>query len=707
MKTTKMLAILVLALGLMVCLTGVSKAEEPMGTAFTYQGLLYDANHVADGLYDLQFKLYDDANTVTGNQVGSDFNTPDVDVIDGYFTVVLDFNAPNSFNGNARWLEIGVRPRDPNDLNVYTTLSPRQEATPTPYALYAKSAGGDNDWMISDSNMYSIPSGNVGIGTTSPGEKLDVNGNINVDSVYKIAGSTVLSTLGTSNTFVGIGAGANNTGLRNTFLGDRAGYSNTTGNYNTFSGFYAGYSNTTGHSNTFLGLVAGTSNTTGYRNTFLGNYAGYSNTTGYWNTFLGPDAGQYNTEGNYNTFLGGSAGRSNTTGSSNTFLGRAAGSSNTTGERNTFLGRGAGYSNPTGNYNTFSGYNAGYSNTTGERNTFLGELAGYYNTTGHYNTFLGNYAGYHNTEGNYNTFLGGGAGILNNTGSSNTFLGRSAGHANTTGTGNVFIGYQAGYNANGSDKLYIANGPDDSNTLIYGDFSTGHVGIGTTSADYTLNVERDPPTNNINPVALFRTTGTTNSSSSIRFQNTNNNHFNIGITQDDAFGIAYNSNISLSTDLLRITSAGRVTVRVLEITGGSDLSEQFEVSGEVGKVKPGMVVCIDADNPGSLVVSKESYDRTVAGIVSGAGGIKPGMLMGQKGTTADGEHPVALTGRVYCWVDASNGPIEPGDMLTTSDMAGHAMKVTDYTKAQGAILGKAMSSLEEGRGLVLVLVTLQ
>jgi hypothetical protein len=62
---------------------------------------------------------------------------------------------------------------------------------------------------------------------------------------------------------------------------------------------------------------------------------------------------------------------------------------------------------------------------------------------------------------------------------------------------------------------------------------------------------------------------------------------------------------------------------------------------------------------------------------------------------------------VYCWCDASGGAIEPGDMLTTSDTPGHAMKVTDYPRAQGAIIGKAMTSLEEGRGLVLVLVNLQ
>lgn len=116
---------------------------------------------------------------------------------------------------------------------------------------------------------------------------------------------------------------------------------------------------------------------------------------------------------------------------------------------------------------------------------------------------------------------------------------------------------------------------------------------------------------------------------------------------------------------------------------------------------------INPDNPGKLMISEKPYDRCVAGIVSGAGGINSGMVMGQTNTVADGKYPIALTGRVYCYADASNGTIKPGDMLTTSNTVGYAMKVTDYTKAQGAILGKAMSNLEEGQGLVLVLVTLQ
>ena len=121
-----------------------------------------------------------------------------------------------------------------------------------------------------------------------------------------------------------------------------------------------------------------------------------------------------------------------------------------------------------------------------------------------------------------------------------------------------------------------------------------------------------------------------------------------------------------------------------------------------------LLVAIDPDAPGKLRLTSTPYDRTVAGVISGAGGVNPGMILGQSGTDADGEHPVALSGRVYCWCDASAGPIRPGDLLTTSAVPGHAMKVADHDRAQGAILGKAITALEAGqRGLVLVLVTLQ
>jgi hypothetical protein len=129
MKTRKTLTILVL--GIMALMPGFARAV-PMGTAFTYQGHLYDANYPANGLYDFAFKLYD-AN-VGGGKVGTDVNIGEVDVVDAYFSVELNFG--NVFDGNARWLEIGIRPGDMNDPNSYTTLSPRQEVTPTPYALH-------------------------------------------------------------------------------------------------------------------------------------------------------------------------------------------------------------------------------------------------------------------------------------------------------------------------------------------------------------------------------------------------------------------------------------------------------------------------------------------------------------------------------------------------------------------------------------------
>ncbi len=150
----------------------------------------------------------------------------------------------------------------------------------------------------------------------------------------------------------------------------------------------------------------------------------------------------------------------------------------------------------------------------------------------------------------------------------------------------------------------------------------------------------------------------------------------------------------------------RLITDVLQVNG-ADLSEHFSVEHGDRVVEPGMVVTINPAASGGLVVCDRPYDRGVAGIVSGAGGVRPGMLMGQKGTVADGEYPIALTGRVYCWVDASFGAISPGDLLTTSDTPGHAKRVTDHDRAHGATLGKAMTGLESGKGLVLVLVTLQ
>jgi hypothetical protein len=179
------------------------------------------------------------------------------------------------------------------------------------------------------------------------------------------------------------------------------------------------------------------------------------------------------------------------------------------------------------------------------------------------------------------------------------------------------------------------------------------------------------------------------------------NYADIGTAQAAIRAVAFSG---LAGDFV-----GRIRTRVIEITGGADLSEGFEIRGPLPEIRPapGMVVSIDPASPGKLKVSHEAYDRKVAGIISGAGGVNPGMLMGHEGSAAAGAHPVALTGRVYCWADAARGPIAPGDLLTTSETPGYAMKAADYARAQGAVIGKAMTGLDSGKGLVLVLVALQ
>jgi hypothetical protein len=156
--------------------------------------------------------------------------------------------------------------------------------------------------------------------------------------------------------------------------------------------------------------------------------------------------------------------------------------------------------------------------------------------------------------------------------------------------------------------------------------------------------------------------------------------------------------------------SGLAQVSTLQILGGSDLAEPFDISatGDGGEIAAGMVVVIDENAPGDLRLGDQPYDTRVAGVISGANGLAPGMVMKASGDPlADGARPVAMSGRVWCWVDATAAPVVPGDLLTTSATPGHAMKAADGVRRGGATLGKAMTALAHGRGLVLVLVSLQ
>ena len=112
------------------------------------------------------------------------------------------------------------------------------------------------------------------------------------------------------------------------------------------------------------------------------------------------------------------------------------------------------------------------------------------------------------------------------------------------------------------------------------------------------------------------------------------------------------------------------------------------------------------NDEGLLEPSQQPYDKKVAGIISGAGNYKPGIILGRQ-QIDNKRKPISLIGKVYCKVDAKTSSIQTGDLLTTSSTAGYYMKADDPYKAFGAVIGKALSSIKEGLGMIPVLVALQ
>lgn len=146
----------------------------------------------------------------------------------------------------------------------------------------------------------------------------------------------------------------------------------------------------------------------------------------------------------------------------------------------------------------------------------------------------------------------------------------------------------------------------------------------------------------------------------------------------------------------------------IETTGdirlaNADCAEDFDIcDGE--RVDPGTVMVLG--DGGKLQCSQTAYDKRVAGVISGAGDYKPGIVL-DKQQSQHGRKPVALLGKVFCKVDAQYGAIETGDLLTTAPTPGHAMKAVDPLKAFGAVIGKALRPLAEGQGLIPILIALQ
>jgi hypothetical protein len=526
MKGARISAILVL--WLLVCFTDVSKGT-PMGTAFTYQGRLMDANGLADGLYDLQFKLFDDANVVDGNQVGEDVNKPDVDVIDGYFTVLLDFSEPNSFNGDARWLEIALRPGDSNDANDFVTLVPRQEVTPMPYALALpglrteQNATSTN--LIGGYRGNSLTSGVVGAvigggGNSSFPHKITDNfntigGGLN-NQAGNDAGTTSDAYYATVSGGFGNVASESSSTVGGGIYNDAAGYSATIGG----GGANRAISNATvggGYGNNASGSSATVSG--GYFNGAGEQYAtvsgGYGNSASAKSATIG--GGYDNLANNQYSTVGG--GKENYANALYSTIG--GGQDNYANEWNATIG-------------------GGYSNISSGQASVIG--GGYDNTArGHYSTIPGGFL--NNAENNY-SFAAGCRAKANHKGSfvwadsdvladfastgEDQFLIRASGgvgigtnnpaevlDVNGTVRATAFVG-----DGNGLTNLQVNSGWTIDGNDLYSSVS-GNVGIGTTDPNALLEVEGSSAnlgltsTSGLSPYITFDHLGSLGSGSTI------------------------------------------------------------------------------------------------------------------------------------------------------------------------------------------------
>lgn len=416
------------------------------GTAFTYQGRLNSGGCPANGSYDFRFRL--SADNLGSNYIGSPFLASAVPVTNGLFTVTMDFGA-GIFTGNTNWLEVDVCT---NGLGVYTALSPLQAVTPTPYAIFANTAGNVSGTVSAAQLSGTVP--DAGLNGTYTGAVALNNGN-------------------------------------NSFSG-------------TFTGSGSGLTDLPSQTNATLNAVANQVSTPinggGITNVpatnLVGTVAAVNITAGTW--------AQYGGANNYaaipslqDVFLGGagSAGLAET-GSNNVAIGFNAFTNSAAGYNNVIVGTqagqdiGASYHDNTaiGNYAMYNGLHASHE-------TAIGGNALFSDVGGSGNTAVGWEAGYYMQNGAQNTFIGYQSAVLSSTvnGKYNSFLGASTGDHLTSGTGNILIGCGVDIGATWTNYLSIGNVIFGTN--VYGNYlyssnavPTGMVGIDNPSPQYALDV---------------------------------------------------------------------------------------------------------------------------------------------------------------------------------------------------------------------------
>ena len=356
--------------------------------------------------------------------------------------------------------------------------------------------------------------------------------------------------------------------------------------------------------------------------------------------------------GAQNTGVGLDALAATTTGTGNTGSGAYALAANTTGGNNTALGNSAMQSNTSGANNTAVGWGALETSASQSGNTAVGANTLSANTTGASNTAAGELALAGNTTGQKNTALGQNTGSSNLTGSDNTFIGTNA---NVT-TDGLTMATAIGYGATAGQ----------SNSLVLGGTGTSavSVGIGTSTPLASLHVNNAIAAPNL-------VVGQVSGTNVFRIDNTGAGFFDGG-TQ----------------------------------TGGADFAESVAVRGARSLYEPGDLLEIDPQGRRRLALAHTAYSTLVAGIYS----TKPGVLATphrMDDAAAKEEVPLAVVGIVPCKVTAANGAIQVGDLLVASSLPGYAMKGRDRYRLVGAVVGKALEPLSQGKGVIQVLVTLQ
>lgn len=360
-------------------------------------------------------------------------------------------------------------------------------------------------------------------------------------------------------TAVGSGAlYANNAAVNNTAIGYQALYGPQTQGQKIYYGTpYVGFNTASGYQalkynaasfNTAVGAFALFLDSLGFYNTGVGYKTLYSNKFGVSNTAIGYQS-LYSNIGSDNTAIGSNALYNNKVGYHNSAIGFQSQKSNISAYNNISLGVNTLFNNVESN-NIAIGVNALYNNIKGTQNIAIGVHSLYTNLTGAYNMAIGTYSLSSNNNGSNNTALGYQA-ITFNTGNNNVALGSNAGYLNS-GSNNVFIGYGAGYTESGDNNLYIAN--NNVNTLIYGNFATNKLGIGTTRPISSLSIKPDVFGSKI----TLYDNGDANNHCGFGISSLQMNYHVYDNTYDHVF-YAYGTNGN-GTELMRIMGSGNVGI---------------------------------------------------------------------------------------------------------------------------------------------------